>query len=185
MLAARRVVQFHSGTAIRAFASTATGKSAAAKTAKAENANNASGGFQPLAAHGAALLGAAAAGGVTAMEKKQKLPKQKYTSPAELPIQGKESHHGDYNDPPPRPDLPTFKLEDVAEHCDESSLWYTFRGAVYDLTVNDNDYIGVVDWIGFRVFFISHVYDLCTLVLYQWTPRRNSSKWMNASKLPP
>jgi Cytochrome b5-like Heme/Steroid binding domain len=38
------------------------------------------------------------------------------------------------NQPPPRPDLPTISLEEVAEHCDESSLWYTFRGAVYDMT---------------------------------------------------
>lgn len=40
----------------------------------------------------------------------------------------------DYNQPPPRPDLPTIPLADVQEHNDESSLWYTFRGAVYDLT---------------------------------------------------
>lgn len=31
----------------------------------------------------------------------------------------------DPNTPPPRPELPTIALEDVAEHCDESSLWYT------------------------------------------------------------
>ncbi len=38
------------------------------------------------------------------------------------------------NQPPVRPDLPTFTREEVAEHCEEDSLWYTFRGAVYDLT---------------------------------------------------
>ena len=38
------------------------------------------------------------------------------------------------NNPPPRPDLPTIPLEEVAEHADEESLWYTFRGGVYDLT---------------------------------------------------
>ena len=38
------------------------------------------------------------------------------------------------NQPAPRPDLPVFTREEVAEHCDEDSLWYTFRGAVYDLT---------------------------------------------------
>jgi hypothetical protein len=32
------------------------------------------------------------------------------------------------NTPPPRPDLPIYTREDVAEHCDEDSLWYTFRG---------------------------------------------------------
>jgi len=39
----------------------------------------------------------------------------------------------DFNRPPPRPDLPTFGLDEVAEHCDEESLWYTFRGGVYDM----------------------------------------------------
>lgn len=39
-----------------------------------------------------------------------------------------------YNQPPPRPDLPTIPLSEVQEHNDEDSLWYTFRGAVYDLT---------------------------------------------------
>lgn len=38
------------------------------------------------------------------------------------------------NTPLPRPDLPVFSCEEVAEHCDEDSLWYTFRGGVYDLT---------------------------------------------------
>jgi hypothetical protein len=32
------------------------------------------------------------------------------------------------NSPPPRPDLPTYSREEVSEHCDEDSLWYTFRG---------------------------------------------------------
>eukprot|EP00571_Detonula_confervacea_P010899 CAMPEP_0172303722 /NCGR_PEP_ID=MMETSP1058-20130122/5237_1 /TAXON_ID=83371 /ORGANISM="Detonula confervacea, Strain CCMP 353" /LENGTH=624 /DNA_ID=CAMNT_0013014665 /DNA_START=47 /DNA_END=1921 /DNA_ORIENTATION=- len=40
----------------------------------------------------------------------------------------------DFNQPPPRPDLPTIPLSEVQEHTEESSLWYTFRGAVYDLT---------------------------------------------------
>lgn len=40
----------------------------------------------------------------------------------------------DPNTPPPRPDLPTIPLEEIAEHNDEDSMWYTFRGAVYDLT---------------------------------------------------
>ena len=31
------------------------------------------------------------------------------------------------NQPPPRPDLPTYTMEEVAEHADEDSLWYTFR----------------------------------------------------------
>jgi hypothetical protein len=34
------------------------------------------------------------------------------------------------NTPPPRPDLPIYTREEVAEHCDEDSLWYTFRGTI-------------------------------------------------------
>jgi cytochrome b involved in lipid metabolism len=46
------------------------------------------------------------------------------------------------NKPPPRPDLPTMKLEDVAEHNDEESMWFTFRGAVYDMTFFQNGHPG-------------------------------------------
>ena len=45
-----------------------------------------------------------------------------------------ETQPSTFNQPPPRPDLPTYSLEEVAEHCDEESLWYTFRGGVYDMT---------------------------------------------------
>ena len=48
----------------------------------------------------------------------------------------------DPNNPPKRPDLPIIPLEEVAEHCDEDSLWYTFRGAVYDLTFFINGHPG-------------------------------------------
>jgi hypothetical protein len=40
----------------------------------------------------------------------------------------------EYNHPPPRAELPTYTMEEVSEHADEDSLWYTFRGGVYDLT---------------------------------------------------
>jgi len=46
------------------------------------------------------------------------------------------------NNPPARPDLPTISLEEVAEHADEESLWYTFRGGVYDLTFFINGHPG-------------------------------------------
>jgi hypothetical protein len=46
------------------------------------------------------------------------------------------------NHPPPRPDLPIYTREEVAEHCDEDSLWYTFRGGVYDLTFFYNGHPG-------------------------------------------
>jgi cytochrome b involved in lipid metabolism len=71
----------------------------------------------------AGLLGLLASAGVTTMEAQR-------LTPMERPPINKE----DLNHPPARPDLPTFSLEDVAEHCEESSLWYTFRGAVYDMT---------------------------------------------------
>lgn len=87
-----------------------------------------------------ALLGAAVAFACTrdntSLEEAryQTLPEQKYPSPEASPMHGKVSHHSDYNDPPPRPDLPTLTLEDVAEHNNESSMWFTFRGAVYNMT---------------------------------------------------
>jgi hypothetical protein len=74
----------------------------------------------------AGLLGLLASVGVTTSMEAQ----QQHLTPMERPPINKE----DLNHPPARPDLPTFDLEDIAEHCDESSLWYTFRGAVYDMT---------------------------------------------------
>lgn len=38
------------------------------------------------------------------------------------------------NSPPPRPDLPTIPFEEVETHNDEDSMWFSFRGAVYDMT---------------------------------------------------
>ena len=46
------------------------------------------------------------------------------------------------NLPPPRPDLPTIPLEEVAEHASEDSMWFTFRGAVYDMTAFQNGHPG-------------------------------------------
>lgn len=134
MLIARSVLKHSRTVAFRAFSTTAS---------NAGGDFNAKHAFATLGA--AALLGAAAAGTMTALDaaadddedhagKYQKRPKQKYASPEPNPIHGQETHNDEYNNPPPRPDLPTIPLDEIAEHCDESSLWYTFRGGVYDLT---------------------------------------------------
>lgn len=111
-----------------------------------------SGGTTSVAAVGATLLCAASAliltshDTTTALEEGeyqfQKSPEQKYPSPEATIKHPKESHNADFNDPPPRPDLPTFSLEDVAEHNDESSMWFTFRGGVYDMTFFINGHPG-------------------------------------------
>jgi len=77
----------------------------------------------------AILLGlAAGAGAATLLEKPAERP------PVSIPMtQTKDPSKPDFNQPPSRPDLPTYSLEEVAEHCDEESLWCTFRGGVYDL----------------------------------------------------
>ena len=46
------------------------------------------------------------------------------------------------NNPPKRPDLPTIPLEEVAEHNEEGDMWYTFRGAVYDMSFFLNGHPG-------------------------------------------
>jgi len=73
-----------------------------------------------------------------AEEKYRTRPEQKYTSPPEV-----KPHPIDHiNDPPVRDDLPIIPLEEVEEHCDEDSMWFTFRGAVYDLTFFKNGHPG-------------------------------------------
>jgi hypothetical protein len=108
-------------------------QSAATKEPLSSNASNKKSAAILL---GAAVVGTVTAGTATLMEesKYRARPAQKYESPREIPVKSAESHHGDYNDPPPRPDLPTISLEEVREHADEDSMWFTFRGAVYDLT---------------------------------------------------
>ena len=72
----------------------------------------------------------------------QTLPKQKYPDPRPIPKHGPEFHHSDPNNPPPRPDLPTISLDKVEEHNDEDSIWFTYRGAVYDMTFFLNGHAG-------------------------------------------
>ena len=84
---------------------------------------------QQAFAYAAAFLGLAGAGaGVALME-------TSYEHRKPIPVE-------DPNTPEARPDLPTIPLEEVAEHCDEDSLWYTFRGGVYDLTFFINGHPG-------------------------------------------
>jgi cytochrome b involved in lipid metabolism len=109
-----------------AFATDAQNK--AARTVTHENQNMAA----MFALMGLALGGA----GVALMEPRLR------KSPPSSPFQRPGIPVEDPNTPPPRPDLPTIPLEDVAEHSDESSLWYTFRGAVYDMTFFINGHPG-------------------------------------------
>jgi hypothetical protein len=53
-----------------------------------------------------------------AMEKVASIPKV-------FDVNDDQIHPNNY--PPARPDLPTYSMEEVAEHADEDSLWYTFR----------------------------------------------------------
>lgn len=86
----------------------------------------------------AGVLGAATAGTVAALEeaepKYRERPKQKYSSPPPVPKYGEEFHHADVNNPPPRPDLPTISLEELSQHNEEDDMWFSFRGAVYDMS---------------------------------------------------
>ena len=111
-----------------AVATDAQAKAASAATSSTETHN--------MAAMFALMSLALGGAGVALME--PRLRKSPPTSPFQRPGIPVE----DPNTPPPRPDLPTIPLEDVAEHSDESSLWYTFRGAVYDLTFFINGHPG-------------------------------------------
>eukprot|EP00339_Tiarina_fusa_P021654 CAMPEP_0116996322 /NCGR_PEP_ID=MMETSP0472-20121206/168_1 /TAXON_ID=693140 ORGANISM="Tiarina fusus, Strain LIS" /NCGR_SAMPLE_ID=MMETSP0472 /ASSEMBLY_ACC=CAM_ASM_000603 /LENGTH=650 /DNA_ID=CAMNT_0004694907 /DNA_START=127 /DNA_END=2076 /DNA_ORIENTATION=+ len=88
-----------------------------------------------FAAYAGALMGLVAAGASAALMEAS-------TSTALKPHSRDPIALEDPNTPPPRPDLPTIPLEEIAEHCDEDSLWYTFRGAVYDLTFFINGHPG-------------------------------------------
>lgn len=81
-------------------------------------------------------MGALSAGGALTMMEQQP-PKSKQQPPAAVDSTTVDGHvkHGKLdNTPPPRPDLPTYTMEQVAEHSDEESMWFSYRGGVYDLT---------------------------------------------------
>ena len=70
-------------------------------------------------------------------------PTPKYAPPPEVPKYDPKSNPSkELNKPPPRPDLPNIPLEEVEEHCDEESMWFIFRGAVYDMTFFKNGHPG-------------------------------------------
>lgn len=110
-------------TAVRSLASDVQGKSSS------------SGQEQYMTALGAFLGLAFGGAGIALMEPRRSVPPDSPFQRPGIPVE-------DVNNPPPRPDLPTIPLEDVAEHSDESSLWYIFRGAVYDLTFFINGHPG-------------------------------------------
>jgi hypothetical protein len=95
------------------------GSEAQAKAAGGER--NAQGHPHQLLTAIGAFMGLALGGaGVALME-----PQKTKTPGPVTPFERSSIPLEDTNTPPPRPELPTISLEDVAEHCDESSLWYT------------------------------------------------------------
>jgi len=112
-------------------------------TATADAASNSHKKYFLAAAATAGVIGVATAG-VTLMEARlKKSPEQVAEVQADLTPNERGDHlKPEFNQPPPRPDLPTYSMEEVAEHCDEDSMWYTFRGGVYDLTFFLNGHPG-------------------------------------------
>ena len=105
---------------------------AASSAANNKSQSNAEGMTQAGAMGLAVLAGAFAAGTVTFAE-------SEYWHPKPISVEIKKPASKFYaiaadNLPPKRPDLPTIPLEKVAEHNDENDMWYTYRGAVYDMS---------------------------------------------------
>lgn len=83
----------------------------------------------------AALAGALAAGTVTLTESEFWHPPKPATTVRFKPKAASKFYSITANNiPPKRPDLPTIPLEQVGEHNDEGDMWFTFRGAVYDMS---------------------------------------------------
>mmetsp|Transcript_34963 Transcript_34963/g.51959 ORF Transcript_34963/g.51959 Transcript_34963/m.51959 type:complete len:670 (-) Transcript_34963:83-2092(-) len=99
------------------------------------NYNNTSFG-RGLAVAAAAATMATAVASVTKMEEAPTTTTAKPSTPATTNNNNDNKFYSIAadNNPPPRPELPTIPLEDVSEHNDEESMWFTFRGAVYDMT---------------------------------------------------
>lgn len=81
--------------------------------------------------------------GLAMMEQQHGAPESAARETAVTSAKPQDSPSVVLNQPPPRPDLPTFTVAEVAEHCDEENgLWYTFRGGVYDMTFFLNGHPG-------------------------------------------
>jgi hypothetical protein len=87
---------------------------------------------------GAALWGALSAGAALTFMEQAKIRRPRDDEKADAAAvtldEGHVKHGRLDNQPPRRPDLPTYTMEQVAEHSDEESMWFSFRGGVYDLT---------------------------------------------------
>jgi cytochrome b involved in lipid metabolism len=136
-----------SSLAARAAAARSFASSSAAGSENIEDASYA----QVAAAMAATVMAAAtlglAAPGVTMNEKASALSKKNTAEvtkwPHKRPTQKYEAlplpdnppaEAAVWNDPPARPELPIIPLEEIEGHNDEGSMWFIFRGAVYDLT---------------------------------------------------
>ena len=90
--------------------------------------------YAAAAVGAAATVAAATTTTVTMMDQRRRIqphypqPDTMVPSPIEAPTTLPQKPT--VNSPPKRPDLPVFSRDEVAEHCDEDSLWYTFRGYV-------------------------------------------------------
>jgi len=84
----------------------------------------------------ASLLGLTASAGITLLEASPEAKTATASEPIPL-TQTKDPTKPDFNQPPPRPELPTYTVEEVAEHCDEDSLWCTFRGGVSEARLSE------------------------------------------------
>jgi Cytochrome b5-like Heme/Steroid binding domain len=118
----------------------ASSSSSSAPTAQKSSNNNSNHshhhGETPLFL-GAGLLGGLSAVAMTMMEQQQQQAahkEQKRPGDSSDAVDGHVKHGKLDNMPPPRPDLPTYTMEQVAEHSDEESMWFSYRGGVYDLT---------------------------------------------------
>jgi hypothetical protein len=118
--------------AARSLATEAQSKSSGGGSSNSSTRNT---GSKEVLAYVGAFLGlVGASAGVAFMEPAKRMQTHPFQRPSIAPE--------DPNTPPSRPELPTIPLEEVAEHCDEDALWYTFRGAVYDLTFFINGHPG-------------------------------------------